>query len=98
MRREFEYWYPLDVRVSGKDLRILESQEVTGTLAHLLTVEEQVTVSTDTTGPVLLAGDSIEDANFEESVANSNILRLYTLKEWIEEVVNQQGQCAEPRP
>lgn len=37
------------------------------------------------------AGDSIEDANFEEAVANSNILRLFTLKEWIEEVVNDES-------
>jgi leucyl-tRNA synthetase len=37
------------------------------------------------------AGDGIEDANFEESVANSNILRLFTLKEWIEEVIKDDS-------
>jgi len=37
------------------------------------------------------AGDTIEDANFDESVANSNILRLFTLKDWIEEVVKDES-------
>ncbi len=30
-------------------------------------------------------GDGVEDANFEETVANQIILRMYTLKEWCEE-------------
>jgi leucyl-tRNA synthetase len=29
------------------------------------------------------AGDSLDDANFDEKVANAAILRLYTLEEWI---------------
>lgn len=29
------------------------------------------------------AGDSLEDANFDELVANSAILRLYILERWI---------------
>ena len=37
------------------------------------------------------AGDGVEDANFEESVANSNILRLFNLREWIEEVATDQS-------
>ena len=31
------------------------------------------------------AGDSLEDANFDEMVANSAILRLYILERWISE-------------
>jgi leucyl-tRNA synthetase len=31
------------------------------------------------------SGDGIEDANFEEALANAAILRLYTLVEWCEE-------------
>lgn len=31
------------------------------------------------------AGDSLEDANFDEQVANSAILRLYILEKWISE-------------
>ena len=37
------------------------------------------------------AGDGVEDANFEESVANSNILRLYNLKDWIEDIVKDES-------
>ena len=37
------------------------------------------------------AGDAVDDANFDETVANSSILRLYTLKEWCEEVVKDQS-------
>ena len=33
------------------------------------------------------AGDSIEDANFLESVADTAILRLYTLIEWVKEII-----------
>ncbi|KAG9995413.1 leucyl-tRNA synthetase, partial [Aureobasidium melanogenum] len=33
------------------------------------------------------AGDSIEDANFEESVANAIILKLFELRKWCEETV-----------
>jgi leucyl-tRNA synthetase len=32
------------------------------------------------------AGDGAEDSNFEESVANSAILKLYELRKWCEEV------------
>jgi leucyl-tRNA synthetase len=33
------------------------------------------------------AGDGMEDANFEEKGANAAIMRMYTLKDWIEDVV-----------
>jgi leucyl-tRNA synthetase len=32
-------------------------------------------------------GDGIEDANFEETVANSIVLKLFELRKWIEDVV-----------
>lgn len=35
------------------------------------------------------AGDGIEDANFEEKGANSNILRIHTLLEWATEMVKE---------
>lgn len=123
MRREFEYWYPLDMRVSGKDLignhltfclyihTALFSQEywprsmrVNG---HLLLNGEKMSKSTgnfltlhdavkkygaDATRVALAdAGDGIEDANFEETVANQIILRLHTLKEWSEDIVMDQA-------
>jgi len=38
--------------------RILQSKEVTSTLAHLLAIQQQVAVGTDTTRPVLLGEES----------------------------------------
>ena len=34
------------------------------------------------------AGDSVEDANFAENVAEAGILRLFTFVEWVKEVVS----------
>ncbi|XP_031558040.1 leucine--tRNA ligase, cytoplasmic-like [Actinia tenebrosa] len=33
------------------------------------------------------AGDTIEDANFVEKMADAGILRLYTFHEWIKEIL-----------
>ena len=41
------------------------------------------------------AGDGVDDANFDESVANQAILRMHTLKEWCEEVVQDTSLRAE---
>ncbi|KAJ5203354.1 hypothetical protein N7449_005433 [Penicillium cf. viridicatum] len=122
MRREFEYWYPLDVRVSGKDLiqnhltfflyihialfpkeywprgvranghLLLNGEKMSKSTGNFLTLKDAVDkFGADATRIAFAdAGDSIEDANFEESVANSNILRLYTLKDWIEEVAKDE--------
>lgn len=123
LRREFEYWYPLDVRVSGKDLipnhltfflyihialfppeywprsiranghLLLNGDKMSKSTGNFLTLKDAVDkFGADATRIALAdAGDSIEDANFEETVANSNILRLYTLKQWIEEVISDQS-------
>lgn len=34
-----------------------------------------------------LLGDGIEDANIEETVANAVILKLYELKQWVEDAI-----------
>ncbi|CAF4009461.1 unnamed protein product, partial [Rotaria sp. Silwood1] len=34
------------------------------------------------------AGDSIEDANFDEQNAEAQLLRLYTFIEWVKEVLD----------
>ncbi|KAL2009759.1 hypothetical protein VTN00DRAFT_5566 [Thermoascus crustaceus] len=123
MRREFEYWYPLDVRVSGKDLiqnhltfflyihvalfppeywprgvranghLLLNGDKMSKSTGNFLTLKDAVDkYGADATRIAFAdAGDGIEDANFEETVANSNILRLYTLKEWIEETVKDES-------
>ncbi|KAI9038161.1 leucine--tRNA ligase CDC60 [Aspergillus affinis] len=123
LRREFEYWYPLDVRVSGKDLiqnhltfflyihvalfpseywprgvranghLLLNGDKMSKSTGNFLTLKDSVEkFGADATRIAFAdAGDGIEDANFEETVANSNILRLFTLKEWIEEVVKDES-------
>lgn len=121
MRREFEYWYPVDLRVSGKDLvqnhltfylyihiamwpqefwpkavrpnglLLLNSQKMSKSTGNFLTLKEAVEkFGADATRIALSdAGDGIEDANFEESVANSIILKLYELRKWCEDMVNE---------
>lgn len=123
MRREFEYWYPLDTRVSGKDLipnhltfclyihaalfpreywprsfrsnghLLLNGEKMSKSVGNFLTLNDAVKkYGADATRIALAdAGDGIEDANFEESVANQIILRMHTLKEWCEEVVKDQS-------
>lgn len=119
MRREFEYWYPLDLRVSGKDLiqnhltfflychvalfppeywprairvnghLMLNGEKMSKSTGNFLTLAQAVEkFGADATRIALAdAGDGIEDANFEETVANANILRLYELRVWCEGVV-----------
>lgn len=120
MRREFEYWYPLDVRISGKDLiqnhltfflyvhvaifpkeywprairvnghLLLNGEKMSKSTGNFLTLADATTkFGADATRIALAdAGDGIEDANFEETVANSNILRMYELRAWCESVIN----------
>lgn len=38
------------------------------------------------------AGDTVEDANFVETMADAGILRLYTWLEWVKEVISTQDQ------
>lgn len=119
MRREFEYWYPLDIRVSGKDLiqnhltfflyvhvalfkreywpkavranghLLLNGDKMSKSTGNFLTLYEATAkFGADATRVALAdAGDGIEDANFEESVANSSILKLFELKKWCEEMI-----------
>lgn len=126
MKYEFEYFYPLDVRVSGKDLitnhltfwmythtaifdqdlwprgvrgnghLLLNGDKMSKSTGNFLTMKEAVVkFGADATRLSLAdAGDSLEDANFEEATANAMILRLFTLKEWIED---QAGRKAELR-
>lgn len=122
MRREFEYWYPLDLRVSGKDLinnhlvfflyihvalfppdywprsvrvnghLLLNGEKMSKQTGNFLTLDGTVKKYGADASRIALAdaGDGGEDANFEETVANSSILRLYTLKEWCEDMVKNR--------
>ena len=116
MHNEFEYWYPVDARMSGKDLipnhltfclyihnalfperlwprgiranghLLLNGEKMSKSTGNFMTLSEAVgKFGADATRVALAdAGDGVEDANFDESVANSAILRLFTLKEWCE--------------
>lgn len=37
------------------------------------------------------AGDTVEDANFVEAMADAGILRLYTWVEWVKEMIANQN-------
>ncbi|KAJ3589814.1 hypothetical protein NHX12_010655 [Muraenolepis orangiensis] len=88
LRREFEYWYPVDVRVSGKDLGHMSKS--TG---NFLTLSEAIDkFSADGMRLALAdAGDTVEDANFVETMADAGILRLYTWVEWVKEMIANQS-------
>jgi leucyl-tRNA synthetase len=119
LRREYEYFYPLDLRASGKDLvpnhltffmynhtaifpesmwprgirsnghLLLDSKKMSKSTGNFMTMSDAVIkYGADATRFALAdAGDSVEDANFEDSTANAAILRLYTLLEWAEDQV-----------
>ncbi|KAI1002031.1 Leucine--tRNA ligase, cytoplasmic [Podosphaera aphanis] len=116
MRREFEYWYPLDVRVSGKDLipnhltfflyihlamfspefwprgiranghLLLNGDKMAKSTGNFMTLDDMVKKYGADASRIALAdaGDGVADANFEEDVADNNVLRLFTLREWME--------------
>lgn len=119
LRREFEYFYPLDVSISGKDLinnhltffiythvalfpkkfwprgiranghLMLNNQKMSKSTGNFMTLKQIVEKFGADASRIALAdaGDTVEDANFDESNANAAILRLYVLKEWAEEVL-----------
>ena len=124
MRRSFKYWYPLDVRISGKDLfnnhlvfmlyvhqaiwggskrtqqylprgiranghALMNGEKMSKSTGNFLTLENAVKkYCADATMLAFAdAGDGIEDANFEETVANAAILKLYELRAWIKEII-----------
>lgn len=117
MRAEFEYWYPLNVRVSGKDLinnhltfflftheaiwgdkyfpkaikcnghLKLNNAKMSKSDGNFITLIESVkSFGADPTRFALAdAGDSTEDANVDYGVLSKIILKLYTLKDLMEE-------------
>ncbi|XP_034540125.1 leucine--tRNA ligase, cytoplasmic [Notolabrus celidotus] len=125
LRREFEYWYPVDVRVSGKDLvpnhlsyylynhvamwpkdngkwpqavranghLLLNSEKMSKSTGNFLTLTQAIEkFSADGMRLALAdAGDTVEDANFVETMADAGILRLYTWVEWVKEMIANQN-------
>ncbi|CAM1503990.1 Fc.00g015810.m01.CDS01 [Cosmosporella sp. VM-42] len=124
MRREFEYFYPLDVRASGKDLipnhltfflyvhlaifppeywprsvranghLMLNGEKMAKSTGNFMTLRDMTMKYGADASRIALAdaGDGVTDANFEEDVADNNILRLFTLREWCEEMVRDQDE------
>lgn len=115
-KESFEYFYPVDLRVTGKDLignhilfyilthvalfeekywpkgvfsnghLMLNSAKMSKSDNNFLTVEDCLEKYGASATRMCLAecGDTNEDANFVESVANSFVLKLYTLAKTIE--------------
>lgn len=125
LKREFQYWYPVDLRVSGKDLvpnhltyflynhcaiwkdesskwprsiranghLLLNSEKMSKSTGNFLTLEEALNKYSADGMRMALAdsGDSIEDANFVEKMADSGLLRIHAYLEWIKETLPQIG-------
>lgn len=116
LRYEFEYWYPMDLRCSGKDLIknhltfslynhaaiwedkdmlpksffcngyiMLDGSKMSKSTGNFLTLRDCIQeYGADATRIALAdAGDTLDDANFERTVANSAILKLFVLEEWL---------------
>jgi leucyl-tRNA synthetase len=123
MKREFEYWYPMDLRVSAKDLIpnhltmclfnhaaiwkdsknlwprsmfcnghiMVDAEKMSKSKGNfLMMLECVVEYSADATRFALAdAGDSLDDANFDRSVANQAVSYLFVEEEWIREFVGE---------
>ncbi|XP_045407079.1 leucine--tRNA ligase, cytoplasmic isoform X2 [Lemur catta] len=121
LKQEFEFWYPVDLRVSGKDLvpnhlsyylynhvavwpeqsekwptavranghLLLNSEKMSKSTGNFLTLTQAIDkFSADGMRLALAdAGDTVEDANFVETMADAGILRLYTWVEWVKEML-----------
>lgn len=117
LRYEFNYWYPMDLRVSGKDLirnhltmslynhqaiwqdnehrmtrsyfcngyLCLNGNKMSKSTGNFLTLNQCIKkYGTDATRIALAdSGDTLDDANFDESVANAAIMKLFVLEQWI---------------
>ncbi|KAJ3139412.1 cytosolic leucyl tRNA synthetase [Physocladia obscura] len=123
MKQEFEFFYPLDLRCSGKDLvtnhltffiynhtaifpeekwplavrsnghLLLNSEKMSKSTGNFMTLREAMErYGADATRFALAdAGDGLDDANFLHKTADDAILKLFTEKEWVEEVVADLG-------
>jgi leucyl-tRNA synthetase len=92
MRREFEYGYPLDLRVSGKELI---SNHLTMALYHHAAIWQNAGPGSDVASgaPAAPAGDGLEDANFERDSADNlnTILRLTIEEDLIKELLAEEA-------
>ncbi|KAJ3341586.1 cytosolic leucyl tRNA synthetase [Gonapodya sp. JEL0774] len=124
MKKEFQYWYPMDLRCSGKDLipnhlsfsiynhvtifpesrwpkafranghLLLNGDKMSKSTGNFMTLRDATReFGADATRLALAdSGDTMDDANFVSTTANAAILRLFTQKEFCEEVAEQARQ------
>lgn len=120
MKDEFTYWYPVDVRVSGKDLianhlimclynhmiiwdknycprsyavngyQKLNGEKMSKHTGNFLTLRDAIEkYGSDAVRLTLAECDGIDDADFRDKIANSNILKLYHEKEWFINMIDK---------
>ena len=119
MRREFRFFYPFDLRVSGKDLiqnhltfalynhvalfpkkhwplgyrcnghLMLDGEKMSKSTGNFKTLQQAIDLySADAMRFALAdAGDTMDDANFEDATANNAILRLTKELAWAEDTI-----------
>jgi len=130
LQNEYHYWYPVDLRVSGKDLiqnhltfflynhtalfqeekwpkgirangfLLLNGEKMSKQTGNFLTLIDGINkYSADAMRLALAdAGDQLDDANFTDVTANAAILRIYTLIEWINEILSAPIPADEDEP
>jgi leucyl-tRNA synthetase len=115
MKKEFRFWYPMDLRVSGKDLiqnhltmslynhaavwekepemwpkgffcngwLMVNNEKMSKSKGNFFTMNDIMDKYTADTVRLACAnaGDSLEDANLEEKIADDNIMNMHVLLE-----------------
>ena len=128
MRTEFNYWYPMDLRVSAYDLIpnhltmclynhveiwkdrpekwprgiycnghiLIDAEKMSKSKGNFLMMAEtcQEFTADATRFALAVAGDSMEDANFDRSVANQAITYLFVEEEWIKSILADKAAGA----
>ena len=122
LKSEFEYWYPLDLRWSGKDLignhlimclynhaaiwedknkmprsmywngyMLLNDLPMSKSKGNFLTLIEswEKYSSSATRMTIADAGDTLDDGNFRDTVANSSVNKQFNFGRWIEEEISK---------
>ncbi len=116
MRNEFLYWYPVDMRISGKDLIgnhltfymynhcaifekeqwptgirvnghvMLNAEKMSKSTGNFMTLRQAIEkYSSDGVRFALAdAGDTTEDANFDCKVADTSVLKLWVLVDFVQ--------------
>lgn len=124
LRHEFNYWYPMDLGVSGKDLirnhltmslynhqaiwednekratrsyfcngyLCLNGKKMSKSTGNFMTLNQCMKKFGSEATRIALcdAGDTLDDANFEEETANAAIMRLFVLESWIQSNMPQE--------